>query len=129
MNMKLLPLLILCLISTSGYSAETTIEDKINTLNEAIENSLGISLPALSYLMQASSNSYIPLWHLNESGNMDLVRELEEAGYVKVTIMKGLPDGQMGGEQHVNVAPLNSGIQLQRYMKGLKHNKSVKQTD
>lgn len=130
MNMKLLSLLLmLCLFSTSGYSAEATVEDKINTLNEATVNSLGISLPALSYLMKASPSSYIPLWHLNESGDMDYIRELEKAGYVKVIISKGLPDGQMGNEKQVNVTPLEVGIEIQQYMMALKHNKTVKQTD
>ena len=123
MQIKILSFVIMSLIVTPAYSAEPTIEAKINTLNTATVNSLGISLTALSYLMQASANSYMPLWHLKESGDMKNIRELEQAGYVKVTIVKGLPDGQMQNEEQVNITPLHTGVEVQRCMVALKHNK------
>jgi len=123
MQIKILSFVIMSLIVTPAYSAEPTIEAKINTLNTATVNSLGISLTALSYLMQASANSYMPLWHLKESGGMKNIRELEQAGYVKVTIVKGLPDGQMQNEEQVNITPLHTGVEVQRCMVALKHNK------
>ena len=123
MQSKILAFLIISIFAVPAYSAEQTIEEKINTLNTSTVNSLGISLTALSYLMTASSNSYIPLWHLKESGDINHIRELEKAGYVKVTFVKGLPGGQMQNEEQVNITPLHTGIEVQRCMVALKHNK------
>lgn len=123
--MRRIILITLASISFSGllYAQEPALKDKIQKLNEATIKSIGVSLNALAYLIDASPYSYIPLWHLEESGDIEHIHELEKAGYVKVTIRKGLPDGQMPNEEQVNITPLVLGKKLQRCMTALKHNK------
>ncbi len=122
MTARILSLIILFFF-TSALPAEQNIEDKINELNTITVKSLGVSITALSYLMKASPSTYIPLWHLKESGDMNYIRELEKAGYVSVKIIKGLPDGKMQNQEQVNISPLDKGIEIKRYMLALKHNK------
>ena len=66
MKTRMLSLILILIFASPAMSAEQSIEDKINALNINTVNSLGISLTALSYLMNASANSYIPLWHLED---------------------------------------------------------------
>jgi hypothetical protein len=120
MKTRMLSLILILIVASPAMSAEQSIEDKINALNTNTVNSLGISLTALSYLMKASPNSYIPLWHLKETGDISYIRELEKAGYVKVTIIKGLPDGQMQNQEQVNITPLHTGVEIKRCMLALK---------
>ena len=51
---------------------------------------------------------------------MNYIKELEKAGYVKVTIIKGLPDGQMQNQKQVNITPLLTGVEIKRCMLALK---------
>lgn len=114
---------LLCLMFTAQISASNNnLEEKINSLNEASMESIGISLNALAYLANASSDSYMPLWYLEKNGDMAYIQELEEAGYIKVNILGGLPDGKMSGEKQVNIVPLQLGREVKRYMLELKHN-------
>ncbi len=126
MKRQMLIFLTIIIFSIPIYSSEKNIEDKINALNKNTFKSLGISLTALSYLMTVSPTQYMPLWYLKESGNIEHIKELEKAGYVKVTILKGLPDGTMLKEEQVNIIPLHTGIEIKRCLSELKHNKSIK---
>lgn len=114
---------IFAFISFSLQAKGPDLEQKINTLNNASIQSLGISLNALAYLVDASPYSYMPLWHLEKSGEIQYIRELETAGYVKVTIVQGLPDGTSQSEKQVNIRPLHLGVEAQRCLLALKHNK------
>lgn len=116
------------LISSALMASDADLENKINALNEASMNSIGISLNALAYLVKASPNNYMPLWHLEESGDIKHIKELEKAGYVDVKIINGLPNGQILDEKHVNVIPLHIGREVQRCMLAIEHNKSTQPT-
>lgn len=122
MRYRIVVIFLSTLLAVSALADEVSIESKIRDLNQASIKSLGVSLNALTYLVNASPNSYMPLWHLEKSGDMQFIRELEKSGYVSVTITKGLPDGQMPNEEQVNITPLNSGREVQRCMLALKHN-------
>lgn len=128
MNKQFASVILALLLYTPVMASDTVLEEKINALNDASLYSVGISLNALAYLVNASPNAYMALWHLEQSGNMNYIRELEQAGYVKVNILDGLPDGQMPGEKQVNVVPLRLGREVQRCMTALKHNKSTQPT-
>lgn len=122
MRYRIVVIFLSTLLAVSALADEVSIESKIRDLNQASIKSLGVSLNALTYLVNASPNSYMPLWHLEKSGDMQFIRELEKSGYVSVTITKGLPDGQIPNEEQVNITPLNSGREVQRCMLALKHN-------
>lgn len=121
---KLLTLIFALFLSGHVIAGDPIIEEKIETLNAASIESLGISLNALSYLVEASAYSYMPLSHLEESGKMAFINELEEAGYVKITKRVGLPDGQEEAETFINVRPLKTGEEIQQCIQALKHNQS-----
>ncbi len=103
----------------SVYAGSPDFEAKIDKLNSASIESLGISLRALSYLAEASPYSYMPLSHLEKSGKIDYIIELEKAGYVEVSKRVGLPDGQEQSETFVNVRPLKTGEEIQRCIQKL----------
>lgn len=128
MGNRLASVMLSILLPASVLASDGSLEEKIRSLNEASIESVGISLNALSYLVSASADSYMPLWHLEQSGDIDYIKELERAGYVKVNIVEGLPDGQVRGEKQVNIVPLNSGREVQRCMMAFKHNKSTQPT-
>ena len=102
-----------------AFAGDSTIEDKIDKLNSASIESLGISLNALSYLVQISPESYIPLSHLKKSGKIHHIDELEKAGYVKISKRVGLPDGRERSETFLNVRPVKTGKKIQKRIQKL----------
>ena len=104
---------------SSAFAGDSTIEDKIDTLNSVSIESLGISLNALSYLVQVSPEGYIPLSYLKKSGKIDHIDELEKAGYVKISKRKGLPNGGPSSEIFLNVRPLKTGKEIQKRIQKL----------
>lgn len=128
MNKRIPSGILAALLCMPLLASGSDLEEKINSLNEASIKSVGVSLNALAFLVNASPNSYMPLWYLEKSGDMNYIRELEKAGYVKVNILNGLPDGQMPGEKQVNIVPLQLGREVQRCMTALKHNKLTQPT-
>ena len=121
-----LRVLFFSLLISNAYAVDIEVEAKINTLNEASIKSLGVSLNALTYLVQASGNSYIPLWHLEKSGDIAFINELENAKYIKVNKRQGLPDGHEPEETFINIVPLYKGNEVIRCMLALKHNQALK---
>lgn len=123
MRRKIAAFLLTTMISFSAMAEDASIEAKISKLNSSSVTELGISLNALAYLMNASPYSFMPMWHLEKSGDIQYIRELEKAGYVKVTIMQGLPDGTQKDEKQVSIRPLKTGIEVQNCLIALrKHN-------
>lgn len=114
---------ILCVFTilafSSAFAGEPTIEDKIDKLNAASIESFGVSLPALSYLAQVSPDGYMPLRYLEDSGKIDLINELEKAGYVKVSKRDGLPNGAQTSETFLNIRPVKTGKKIQKRIQKL----------
>ncbi len=124
MNFRIVVFLASTIFTSFSFASELPVQEKINQLNQTTIESIGISLNALSYLVGATPNSYIPLWHLKESGDIDYVQELEKAGYVRVEIIDELPgaETQEQMKKQVKIIPLQSGVEIQRCMIALKHN-------
>lgn len=97
-----------------AFAGDSTVKDKIDKLNSASIESLGISLNALSYLVQVTPKSYMPLSYLKKSDKIHLIDELEKAGYVKVSKRAGLPDGSQKSETFLNVRPVKTGKDIQK---------------
>ena len=101
------------------------IERKVGKLNAQSIKLLGVSLNAVRYLVGASSDSYLLLSYLEDSGEINFIRELEAKGYVKTQVIQGLPDGSQRNVKHLRVIPVGDGIELQRCMEELQHNPAV----
>jgi len=82
----------------------------ITTLNEASIEWLGISLDALSYLLQSGDGSYVPKDYVESANRIPLIRELEGAGFVTVEERVGLPDGQEPNETFIRLRPTKQGL-------------------
>jgi hypothetical protein len=117
---------LLIIISSFSYAGDPAVEAKIEALNQASIESLGISLNALSYLVDASPYNYMPLSYLEKSGKISFIKELEDSGYIEISERIGLPDGQEISETFINVSPLKTGKEIQRCIQALKHNKQSK---
>ncbi len=117
------------IVSGSSLAEDQDLESKINKLNTQSVVLLGVSLNALAYLVDASPTSFIPIWHLEKSGDINFVRELEVAGYVRTEVVQGLPDGQERNEKFMRIIPLELGREAQQYLLALKqHNKQIQPT-
>lgn len=90
------------------------INRKVEDLNVQSLKSFGVSLNALLYLVESSPNSYLLLWHLEETGSINYIRELENKGYIKVEIVTGLPDGNEKNEKFLRIKAIDKGIELKR---------------
>ena len=99
----------------------TEIEQKVAELNRQSIKLLGVSLNALDYLVSASPNSYLLLSHLERSGDINYIRELEAKGYVRTQVVQALPDGTQSNETFLRVIPVGQGIELQRCVVALGH--------
>ena len=98
-----------------AYAADRAeIDRKVEALDAQSQKLLGVSLNALRYLVGASGNSYFPLWHLEKTGDIKFIRELEAKKYVSVEVRVGLPDGHEQNQQFVRVIPSGDGLQLQQ---------------
>jgi hypothetical protein len=97
------------------------IEQKVSELNAQSVRLLGVSLNALRYLVSAEPNSYLLLWHLERTGEINYIRELEAKGYVKAQTVQSLPDGTQRNERFLRVIPVGAGIELQRCVLALQH--------
>jgi hypothetical protein len=129
---KVHPMLVIVLIAGFSSAAPAAdpkeIQQKVVQLNAQSVKLLGISLNALRYLAAADANSYHHLGHLEQTGEIKFVRELETKGYVKTQVMKALPDGTQRNETFLRVIPVGNGIEVQRSMTGLQHNSALQPT-
>ena len=127
---KLVFLGMVSLFCSSAYSADPTkeIEKKVAALNTQAFKLLGISLNALGYLVDADPNHYLLLSHLEQSGEIKFIRELERKGYVKTQKVKALPDGTQSNDEFLRVIPIGQGVELQRCVVALKHNTNLQPT-
>lgn len=127
--MKLRAAFIFAIIFISPLSAAADsakdIERKVGKLNAQSIKLLGVSLNAVRYLVGASSDSYLLLSYLEDSGEINFIRELEAKGYVKTQVIQGLPDGSQRNVKHLRVIPIGDGIELQRCVEELQHNLAV----
>lgn len=107
--------------SMNAFSADPKeIERKVMDLNAQSVKLLGVSLNALRYLVDAEPNSYLLLWHLERSGEINHIRELEAKGYVRTQIVQALPDGTQQNEKFLRVIPVGAGVELQRCVLALR---------
>lgn len=101
-----------------GADNAAELQRKINTINLQSEKLLGISLTALLYLNDASPNSYFLLDHLEKSGKINDIKELESKGYVRLETVDQLPDGQ-SVEKQLRIIPTALGYQIQTCMRNI----------
>jgi hypothetical protein len=116
-------------MSASAAAADPKeIESKVAQLNAHSVELLGVSLNALRYLVGAEPNSYLHLGHLEQSGEINFIRELEGKGYVKTQAVQALPDGTQRNERFLRVIPVGDGAELQRCIIALQHNSALQRT-
>lgn len=115
--MKQILIALILIISTVPSFADdgSNLKQKIKELNKASISSLGISLNALAYLVEASPSSYLTYEYLSKN-EKNTISELEKAGYVRTEIIKGLPDGQEKSSKFLRIIPLDIGEKLRLAM-------------
>jgi hypothetical protein len=129
---KIQPLVCAALISVLSPSVPAgdpkEVERKVVQLNAQSVKLLGVSLNALRYLASADGNSYLHLGHLEQSGEMKFIRELETKGYVNTQVIQALPDGTQRNETFLRVIPIGDGLAVQRSIIRLQHNSALQPT-
>lgn len=130
--MKAHPLLLAVLVTgfSSGACAADPkeIQQRVVQLNAQSVKLLGVSLNALRFMVGADANSYHHLGHLEKSGDIKFIRELETKGYVKTQVIQALPDGTQRNETFLRVIPVGDGIEIQRSVSGMQHNNALHPT-
>jgi hypothetical protein len=127
--MRTLLVVVLMAFSANALAADPKeIEQKVSELNAQSVKLLGVSLNALRYLVSAEPNSYLLLWHLERTGEINYIRELEAKGHVKTQTVQALPDGTQRNEKFLRVIPMGAGIELQRCVLALQHNNALQPT-
>jgi uncharacterized protein with GYD domain len=130
--MRLVLLLLAAFFSalTAGAVAADVaqIRQRVAELNKQSITFFGVSLNALRYLVDADAGNYLHLGHLEQSGNIKFIRELESKGYVRTQVVKALPDGTQRSETFLQVVPVGEGAEIQRSIVGLQHNTAVQPT-
>jgi hypothetical protein len=117
-------LIITLLVSNQALASDDDLALKAAAINSESVRSLNISLSALAYLVHNSAGSYVPIWHLEDTGQINEVYELESAGYVKVYKSLGLPDGTENTVPFISIRPTEAGSQLRKHILEAKHNKA-----
>jgi hypothetical protein len=112
-HLKTLAVLLIC-ISHSAVSDD--ILDRTHAINQKSLELLGVDLMALSYLMKANLNSYLPLETYKKRGEYKYFEQLEENGYIRIEIVDDLPDGSGQGQQ-IRLLPLMKGLEVQTAIK------------
>jgi hypothetical protein len=118
--------LLLGVAASPTWGQAPPTREKVAALNQQAMNSLGVSLNALRYLAGATPGTYMPLWYLEQSGDIEALQELEKVGYVKLTRHSGLPDGQQKGTTFVAVSLLGEGAEIQKALLSVQPNRSFK---
>lgn len=106
--------LLIGVVPLASASDPKEIERKVAQLNGESVKLLGVSLNALRYLVDADGGSYLLLSHLERSGELTFIRELEAKRYVTVEVVQGLPDGAEKHERFLRIIPIGDGAELQR---------------
>jgi hypothetical protein len=114
--------MLICLFGTHANAADQKeLEAKVTELNNQSIKLLGVSLNAVRYLVGATPNDFLLLSALEESGEINYIRELKAKKYVRLQITQGLPDGTEQSVKFLRVIPIGSGIELQQYVVALQH--------
>ncbi len=121
MPLVLRVVILISVFSTTVLAKDSDIENKINHLNKISTNTLGVSLNALNYLVDASKGTYVPLWLFEKTGKIKFIYELESAGYLEVNKRNGLPDGTERDEMFLNIVPVGKGIEIRKAMLSLRN--------
>lgn len=114
-NFKALCVTTVLLISTAASASEPCQPDvtqAAKALDAQSKSSLGVSLRALTFLFDADPGTFLLKEALQLEGTLYYVKELERAGYAKVSTVK-TADGEF-----VQIVPTDNGQSLRRALAG-----------
>lgn len=111
--MKSIVLLSLFFVAGCALGAEAP-ETVAKQLDVQSRTKLGVGLRSLSFLFEASSNSYLLKESLVQNGSWPEIQQLEKAGFVTADVVRGLPNGQELGVEFVNMRLTPKGEQVLR---------------
>lgn len=90
------------------------VERKVAELDAHSKKLFGVSLNSLRYLIDANPNHFFPMWHLEKTGDIVHIRELESKGYISTQVRTGLPDGGEPNVKFLRIIPMGAGLEVQR---------------
>lgn len=120
MHIILKVIILASIFSSTVLAKGSNIEYKVKHLNKISIDTLGVSLNALNYLLDASKSTYVPLPIFEKTGKIKFIHELESAGYLEVIKRKGLPDGTEQADMFLNIIPFGKGIEIRKALLSLK---------
>jgi len=85
---------------------------KAQALDKKAVQWLGVDLKALSYLVLADFDSESPYTVHIDNSQFKYYEQLEKAGYIKIEVIDGSPDGSASGKQ-LKLVPLMKGLEVQ----------------
>jgi len=116
MRKMVLAIVVLTLSANSlGREPATSKRDISQTavaLNNQSKSQLGVGIFSLALLAEAGPGHFFPKSMLEKNGSWSKYQELEKAGFVRLIVSDGLPDGTAAGTEFVAVELTSSGQQV-----------------
>ena len=114
-------LLVFSLLAAAACTAsgEDDIASKVKALDSQVQASFGVSLAALPMIADATSGGYFPVDMLESAGKWGGFKELEKAGYLRIEVMSGLPDGTNSGVRFARFVLTPRGEELRAALLGV----------
>ena len=113
-------------LTFSSACIASDLNGKLEQLDKYSLEILGISIRAVSELIQLETHPmFTSLDYIQENGNYEYLKELEENGYIKMEHVKGMPNGERMDEDFVWLVQTELGQYFEQCFKGEQHNKSL----
>jgi len=113
MNRKRAAIVIaLCFTSRVALAASPDLSQEAIALNQQSKSHLGVSIRALGLLFSAQPGVYALKYGLVREGSWPYLQELQRAGFVVVSDVKGLPNGAEPNSEFVVIKLTSEGQQI-----------------
>lgn len=95
--------------------ANSDFEEALDEMQRISSTSLGVSVPALGYLLNMRETSAIAETHFVMRDVMPMIEELENAGFIKTARVQGLVDGSQSEQMFITIEILRQGLLIKAH--------------
>ena len=112
MNRKCALAIAFCFICGATFADPPDLGKEATALNRQSKAHLGVSIRALGLLFNAQPGAYALKYGLVRDGSLPYLQDLQRAGLVEVTNVKGLPYGATKNGEYVFIKPTSQGQKI-----------------
>lgn len=82
----------------------------VRKIDAELKHDVGLSIRETSLLLGESSTTYQPKRELERRGEFKLLQRMENEGFIRLHVRKGLPDGGEPAEEFVSYKATDRGL-------------------